>query len=279
MAPKRKAAAASKSDSPPKRSRSGRTEVAAAVEPQTAVVEKSSTIPAARGSSGGSRSNRSKPVNTPVPTPSSTTKSAPKPKAASSPAAPVAPLVLQKNQAASPLALPQQKRGTRSSSSPSRTLTAVTLAEEGYEPSMTPQEDAYAELVKPQGAVEHWLETVYTTMATIGPLFVSIALLCYVKAIISSSEIVKQKNSGAAVGVVYLVVFALSLIFSIVFGLPAILLGRLLESLTYGSRITWEVVILSVFPVLLSGIFYLYHHHELWNIDIMKLVSELVRRS
>jgi len=266
MAPKRKAAAALKSDSPPKRSRSGRTGAAPSVAPS---VEESTAVekaPTARGSGG----SRSKPVNTPVPAPSSTAKSVPKPKATSSPAAPVAP-VAQK-QAATPPALPQQKRGTRSSSSPSRTLTAVTRAEEGDEPSTTPQEDVYAELVKPQGAVEHWLETIYATMATIGPLFVSIALLCYVKAIISSSEIVNQKNSGAAVGVVYLVVFALSLVFSIVFGLPAILLGRLLESLTYGSRITWELVILSVFPVIFSSAFYFYHHHELWNVDIMNLV-------
>jgi len=51
-------------------------------------------------------------------------------------------------------------------------------------------------------------------------------------------------------GVVYLVVLALAIAVTFFLGLPAVLLGRLLESLTYGSRITWEVVLLSILPVL-----------------------------
>lgn len=126
--------------------------------------------------------------------------------------------------------------------------------------STTPEEDTYAQLVTPQGALEHWYAAVARVVTTLAPLFLSVALLCYFHSLIFEEPKAGTKTKSrptALLGVVYLIIFSLTVAFNIVFGLPAILLGRLLGSLTYGTRITWEVVLLCVTPAVAVGAFYL----------------------
>ena len=127
--------------------------------------------------------------------------------------------------------------------------------------STTPEEDTYAQLVTPQGALEHWYSAVAGVVTTLAPLFLSVGLVCYFHSLVfeePKAGTATKSRPTALLGVVYIIIFALTVASSAAFGLPAILLGRLLESLTYGTRITWEVVLLCVTPaVAISAAYYL----------------------
>jgi hypothetical protein len=136
-------------------------------------------------------------------------------------------------------------------------------------------EDSYAELITPQGVLDQWQVAVYNTVTALAPLFLAISLLCYFRAAPASSE-VTQRLYGA-IGVVYLVVFSLAVITTVTLGLPAILFGRLLESICYGKRITWEVVLLSVMPVLTAFFYYIYHERQLWAFKLLPAIVNFVK--
>lgn len=126
--------------------------------------------------------------------------------------------------------VPVEKNGGRSSRSSSRSRKAATEGEETHAKTINSRnetaidDEQYIQYVFRTGILDQWGRTVVMAATTTAPLFVSIPLLCYLKGDFASSQI----------GVVFLVIYMSIVIITMLFGLPAVLMQRVMTSTLTG---------------------------------------------
>jgi hypothetical protein len=126
--------------------------------------------------------------------------------------------------------VPVEKNGGRSSRSSSRSRKAATEGEETHAKTINSRnetaidDEQYIQYVFRTGILDQWGRTVVMAATTTAPLFVSIPLLCYLKGDFASSQI----------GVIFLVIYMSIVIITMLFGLPAVLMQRVMTSTLTG---------------------------------------------
>lgn len=127
--------------------------------------------------------------------------------------------------------VPAEKSGRSRSRSSSRSRAVETVGEETHAKTINSRnetaidDEQYIQYVFRTGILDQWGRTVMMGATTTAPLFVSIPLLCYLKGDLISSQI----------GVIFLVIYVSIVMVTLLFGLPAVLMQRVMTSTLTGK--------------------------------------------
>lgn len=107
-------------------------------------------------------------------------------------------------------------------------------------------DEQYIQYVFRTGIIDQWGRTVAMAATTTAPLFVSIPLLCYLKGDVPSSQL----------GVLFLVIYMAIVIVTILFGLPAVLMQRVVTSTLTGKTASKssELEVLCLLLVIITAV-------------------------